>query len=166
MFPGVAPCAAARYNRAPEVNVEIVLVLVALAAGAGLPVQAGVNAAMARYVGRPEWAAFVNFAVGILALGAWLAALRLAPPPALAVARAPWWAWTGGFIGAFYVSAVVLLTPRLGVATTLGLAVAGQMVGALVIDQLGVLGLEIRPVTPARVAGAVLLVLAVVLIRR
>ncbi len=145
---------------------EIVLVLLALAAGAGLPVQAGVNAALARHAGRPEWAAFVNFAVGLVALAAWLAALRLAPPPALALSRAPWWAWTGGFIGAFYVSAITLLAPRLGVAATLGLAVAGQMVAALALDRVGALGLELRPMTPSRLAGAALLVVAVVLIRR
>lgn len=145
---------------------EIVLVLVALAAGAGLPVQAGVNAAMARHVGRPEWAAFVNFAVGIVALAAWLFALRLAPPPALALARAPWWAWTGGLLGAFYVSAVVLLTPRLGVAATLALAVAGQMVAALALDHVGALGLELRPVSGTRLLGAALLVVSVVLVRR
>ena len=144
----------------------ILLVLVALAAGAVLPVQAGVNAAMGRYVGRPEWAAFVSFAVGLVALGAWLFALRLAPPPALAVARAPWWAWTGGLLGAFYVSAIVLLTPRLGVAATLALSVAGQMVAALMLDQVGALGLELRPVTGTRLLGAVLLVVSVVLIRR
>ncbi|HET8541748.1 MAG TPA: DMT family transporter [Anaeromyxobacter sp.] len=145
---------------------EIVLVVLALAAGAGLPVQAGVNAALARHAGRAEWAAFVNFAVGLVALAAWLAALRLAPPPALALARAPWWSWTGGVLGAFYVSAITLLAPRLGVAATLGLAVAGQMVAALALDQVGALGLEIRPMTPSRLAGAALLVLAVVLIRR
>jgi transporter family-2 protein len=148
------------------VTVEIVLVLIALAAGAGLPLQAGINAAMGRHVGRPEWAAFVNFAVGIVALGAWLAALRLAPPPALAVARAPWWAWTGGLLGAFYVSAVVLLTPRLGVAATLALSVAGQMVAALAIDHFGALGLELRPISGTKLLGAALLVVSVVLIRR
>ncbi len=145
---------------------EIVLVLVALAAGAGLPVQAGVNAAMARHAGRPEWAAFMNFAVGLVVLGAWLAALRLAPPPALALGRAPWWSWTGGLLGAFYVSAIVLLTPRLGVAATLALSVAGQMVAAVAIDHVGALGLELRPVTPTRLVGGALLVVAVVLIRR
>ena len=144
----------------------IVLVLLALAAGSALPVQAGVNAALGRYAGRPEWAAFVSFAVGLAALGAWLAALRLAPPPALTLARAPWWAWGGGVLGAFYVSAIVLLTPRLGVAATLALSVAGQMVAALALDQLGALGLEIRPVTPTRLLGAALLVVSVVLIRR
>lgn len=145
---------------------EYVLVLLALAAGAGLPVQAALNAEMARHAGRPEWAAFVNFAVGILALAAWLAASR-APPPALAsLGRAPGWAWTGGVLGAFYVSAVVLLTPRLGVAVTLVLSVAGQMVAALAVDHFGALGLASRPVTPSRALGAALLVIAVFLIRR
>lgn len=145
---------------------ELVLVLVALAAGAGLPVQAGVNAVMGRYAGRPEWAAFVNFGVGLVALGVWLLALRLAPPPVLALARAPWWAWTGGILGAFYVSAIVLLTPRLGVAATLALAVAGQMVAALVLDHMGALGLELRPISGTKLLGAAFLVAAVVLIRR
>jgi transporter family-2 protein len=146
--------------------VELLLVLVALVAGAAIPVQAGVNAAMGRYAGRPEWAALVNFTVGLVSLGIWLTALRLAPPPATALSRAPWWAWTGGILGAFFVSAVVLLTPRLGVATTLALTVAGQMVAALVLDQMGALGLEIRPISAGRVVGAALLVAGVVLVRR
>jgi transporter family-2 protein len=143
---------------------EILLVLLALVAGAGLPVQAGVNAAMARHAGRPEWAALVNFAVGLVALAAWLAATRASPPVALG--RAPAWAWTGGVLGAFYVSAVVVLAPRLGVAATLGLSVAGQMVGALVIDHYGLLGLAARPMTAQRIVGSVLLVVAVILVRR
>jgi len=146
--------------------VELILILVALAAGAGLPVQAGVNAVMGRYAGRPEWAAFVNFAVGLVALAGWLAALRLAPPAAATLARAPWWSWTGGLLGASYVSAVVLLTPRLGVATTLALTVAGQMAGALVLDHYGALGLELRPISGTKLVGAALLVAGVVLVRR
>ncbi len=145
---------------------QIVLVARALAAGSALPVQAGVNAAIARYAGRPEWAGFISFAVGVVGLGIWLAAARIAPPSALALSRAPWWAWLGGLLGAFYVTAVVYLTPRLGVAATLGLAVAGQMVGALALDQLSAFGLAYRPLTPSRVAGAALLVAAVVLMRR
>jgi transporter family-2 protein len=146
--------------------VQILLVVLALAAGAGLPVQAGVNAGMARHVGRAEWAAFANFAVGLVALAAWLFALRLVPPSAAAVGRAPWWSWAGGFLGAFYVSAITFLAPRLGVAATLGLAVAGQTFTALALDQASAFGLAYRPVTPARLAGAALLVAGVVLIRR
>lgn len=145
---------------------ERVLVVVALAVGAGLSVQAGVNAAMARHLDRPEWAAFVNFAVGLVGLAAWLAATRAALPTASALSRAPAWAWTGGLLGAAYVSAVVILAPRLGVAATLGLSIAGQMIGALLLDHYGLLGLATRPVNVQRVLGAALLVVAVVLIRR
>lgn len=144
---------------------EIVLVLVALAAGAGIPVQAAMNAEMARHAGRPEWAVFVNFTVGIAALAAWLAATR-ASPQLGALGRAPAWAWAGGLIGALYVTAVVLLTPRLGVATTLVISVAGQTAAALALDHAGALGLAARAVTPSRALGAALLVVAVVLIRR
>ena len=145
---------------------QLVLVALALVAGAALSVQAGVNANLARYAGRAEWAAFVSFAVGLLGLGTWLAALRLAPPHAATLARAPGWAWTGGLIGAFYVSATVLLTPRLGVAATLALAVAGQMAAAVLLDHFGLLGLAARPVNATRVLGGALLVVAVALLRR
>ncbi len=145
---------------------ELTLLLLALVAGAGLPVQAGLNAAFAREAGRAEWAALVNFAVGTLALAAWLAASRAAVPAAAAVARAPWWAWAGGLLGAFYVSAITHAAPRLGVAVTLGLTVTGLMFASVALDAVGGLGLAVRPVTGARVLGAALLVAGVVLVRR
>jgi transporter family-2 protein len=145
--------------------VEILLVVLALAIGAGLPVQAGVNAEMARHGGRPEWAALVNFGVGFVALAGWVLATR-ALPASGTIGKAPLWAWSGGLLGAFYVSAVVFLVPRLGIALTLGLTVAGQMAGALLLDHAGALGVATRPVTGGRLLGAALLVAGVMLIRR
>jgi transporter family-2 protein len=82
------------------------------------------------------------------------------------VARAPGWSWTGGLLGAFYVTAVVVLTPRLGVATTIALVVAGQMLASVAIDHYGLFGVPLRPVNAARGLGAALLVAGVVLLRR
>jgi transporter family-2 protein len=146
--------------------VELLPILLALLVGAGLPVQAGVNATAARFVGRPEGAALVNFSVGLAALLAWLLASGYRWPSASELARAPWWAWGGGVIGATYVAAVVLLVPRLGLATTLALTVLGQMASSLVLDHLGALGAPRHPVSLARVAGAALVVVGVVLVRR
>ncbi|HET9552611.1 MAG TPA: DMT family transporter [Anaeromyxobacteraceae bacterium] len=144
----------------------LAFVLLGLAAGAVLPVQAGVNAAMREHLGRPEWATFVNFAVGSVALAGWLL-LQQEPVPTLAQAtRAPWWSWTGGLLGAFYVTVVILLTPRLGVATTLALAIAGQLVAALALDHYGLLGLAVRAVSPTKLVGAALLMAGVFFIRR
>jgi len=145
---------------------DLLLALVAFLAGAGLAPQAAGNGAMAEATGRAEWAALVNFAVGLAALVAWAGAMRFAWPGLPAFARAPWWGWTGGFLGAFYVAAVAFLAPRLGVATTLSMAVAGQTLAALVLDRLGVMGLASRPLTSPRLLGAALLVAGVLLIRR
>lgn len=145
---------------------EILLAFAALVAGVGLAVQAGVNAAMARAAGRAELAAIVNFAVGLVALVAWAAASRVRWPSTATLAAAPAWSWAGGFLGAFYVTAAVLIVPRLGLALTLGLSVAGQLVGALLLDRIGAFGLAARPLTPSRVVGVAMLIGALVLIRR
>ncbi len=142
------------------------LVAVALVAGSCLSIQAAVNSELGRHAGRPEWAALISFVVGVVGLGAWVGALRLPAPALASLARAPAWAWAGGVLGAIYVSAVVLLTPRLGVAATLGLAVAGQLGAALALDRFGLLGLSQRPLSASRLVGAALLVAGVVLIRR
>jgi bacterial/archaeal transporter family-2 protein len=142
------------------------LVFFALLAGLALPVQAGVNAALSRGVGSPEWATVVSFAVGLVGIVAYVLVIRTRAPTPEELAALPAWAWTGGLLGAVYVTSVIFLAPRLGIALTMGLAVAGQLGGALVLDQLGAFGLEARPVTPSRAVGAVLLVAAVALIRR
>lgn len=150
-----------------EVVVQVLLlVAVALVSGACLPIQAGVNAALRHHVGRPELAALVSFTVGFLALLAWVVVTRQPWPTAAQASRAPWWVWTGGVIGAFYVTTVVLLTPRLGVAATLAISVAGQMVMAVALDHYGALGVPLRSFSPVRGLGAMLLVAGVVLIRR
>jgi transporter family-2 protein len=142
------------------------LVLLGLAAGSGIPVQASLNSALRQHLGRPEWATLVNFGVGFVAMAAVLLVQRVALPTAAQVARAPWWTWTGGALGAFFVFATVVLTPRLGVATSLAVILAGQLLSALLLDHVGALGLATREVTPGRLAGVVLLAAGVFLVQR
>ncbi len=56
--------------------------------------------------------------------------------------------------------------PRLGIASMLTLAIAGQMIAALIVDHYGALGLDRSPVTPGRIAGALLVIGGVLLVRR
>ncbi len=145
---------------------QIVLVVLGLAAGAGIPVQAALNTELRSYLGRPEWSAAVSFGVGLVGLLAFILLLRIPWPAAASAGRAPWWTFAGGLLGAFYVSAVIVLTARLGVATTLALTVAGQTAAALLLDHLGAFDLAVRHVTAGRLVGVVLLVAGVVLVRR
>jgi transporter family-2 protein len=144
----------------------ILLFLLGLLAGAGIPVQVAVNSELRRHLGRPEWATLVNFGVGLAAMAAILLLQRVPIPSLAQAARAPWWSWTGGALGAFYVFSAVVLTPRLGVATALAVILAGQLLSALLLDQAGALGLAVREVTPGRLLGVALLGAGVYLVQR
>ena len=61
----------------------------------------------------------------------------------------------------FYVASVIVLTPRLGVATMIGLAIAGQIGLSVVLDHFGLLGLPHHPVSLPRLIGVGLLVAGV-----
>ena len=98
------------------------LLLTALATGVVLPIQNGINAELRNFAGHPLIAAIFNFIAGTLAMIAVAAAMR-APLPAMSrMWSAPWWVWTGGICGAFYIVMTILLAPRLGAATLIGRA--------------------------------------------
>jgi bacterial/archaeal transporter family-2 protein len=144
----------------------ILLLLLALAAGVLLPVQAGVNAQLRSVVGSPLTAALVSFLVGTAGLGT--AAVILRAPTALRAAWAvsPWWLWIGGLIGALYVVVTIVLAPRLGAATLAAAVVAGQMIASLLLDQYGLLGFPTHPMNGLRVLGAALVIVGVILVQR
>jgi len=144
----------------------ILLLLLALAAGVLLPVQAGVNAQLRSVVGSPLTAALVSFLVGTAGLGT--AAVIFRAPMALRAAWAvsPWWLWVGGLIGALYVVATIVLAPRLGAATLVAAVVAGQMIASLLLDQYGLLGFPTHPMNGLRVLGAALVIVGVILVQR
>jgi transporter family-2 protein len=137
----------------------------AFVAGSLIALQAPTNALLARGVGSAANAAFVSFVVGTLALLALAAALG-ARPASGATAALPWYAWLGGFYGAFFVAVAAFAAPRLGVTFFLMIAIAGQLAMALLLDQLGAFGLTRVEISPTRVAGILLVMAGAYLVRR
>lgn len=140
--------------------------LVCLLAGALMPLQAGVNAQLARWVGHPVTASLVSFAVGTLALLAYSLAARPQLPPLASLAAAPWWVWAGGLLGGVFVTAAAAFAPRLGAATFISVTIAGQVFVSILLDHFGLVGFPSRPATPLRLIGALLLVAGVLLVRK
>ena len=137
--------------------------LFAVAAGAMLPVQFGINAQLAEWLGGSVRAAFVSFVVGAAALlVAVLVASRGWPDRAV---DAPWWVWTGGLLGAFYVLGSIVTAPKLGAATLVALILAGQALASLAVDHFGWVGFEEQPITLLRVVGMLVLAGGVVRVR-
>ncbi|HEX8482086.1 MAG TPA: DMT family transporter [Allosphingosinicella sp.] len=145
------------------------VILFALAAafvgGSLIALQAPTNALLARGVGSPVNAAFVSFVVGTVALLAVAAALGVRPA-AGEVRSLPWHAWTGGFYGAFFVAVAAFAAPRLGVTYFLMVAIAGQLAMALLLDRIGAFGLPRIEISPARIAGVILVLAGAFLVRR
>ena len=147
-------------------GVTWLLLLFTFVAGAALPVQFSINAVLRGFVGGPAVAATISFFGGTLALIVVALALRESWPLGEAVARAPGWAWVGGLLGALYVLATIIVIPRLGAATTVGLILAGQVLASIVIDHFGLIRVPVHELNIPRLAGAVLIVIGVALVQR
>ncbi|MFK0300187.1 DMT family transporter [Brevundimonas sp. NPDC090276] len=142
----------------------IVMLLVMLAGGA-TALQAPTNARLASAVASPVNAAFVSFLVGTAALG--LLALTLQTRPDAAAMKAlPWWVWIGGLYGAIFVVTAAWSVPRLGVAMTVILMVAGQILISVLLDHFGALGVPKQPLNLTRLLGVLLVFGGVLLVRR
>ncbi|PZN97948.1 MAG: hypothetical protein DCF28_14675 [Alphaproteobacteria bacterium] len=142
----------------------LAIVAVVLAGGA-TAMQAPTNARLMTAVGSPVNAAFVSFAIGTAVLG--LLALMMQSRPDLTAARAlPWYAWIGGVYGVVFVVAATWAVPRMGVATTVTLMVAGQLIVSLVLDHFGAFGVPKQPINLTRIAGIGLVIAGVLLARR
>ncbi len=144
----------------------IFFLLLALAAGVLLPVQAGLNAQLRSALGSPVAAALISFVVGTAGLATVAVLMRTPLPLGRAWAATGLWQWAGGLIGAAYVLAAVVLAPRLGAATLIAAVVAGQMLSSLVLDQYGLVGFPVHSLTPVRLIGAALVIAGVILIQR
>lgn len=143
----------------------LLLGLLALA-GAAITLQSAVNSQLKTAVPHVLWAVFISYVGGSLVAGV-LLLLNQAPPLTLpAMARVPWYGWAGGLLGVGYVLTITWSLKRVGAANLFALVVAGQLVAALLLDQMGWLGLQRSPFSLTKVAGAVLLVGGAYLINR
>lgn len=139
--------------------------LLAFLGGAASMFQAGVNSQLRNWVGHPVFAAFISFSVGAMVLFLCILIQRVPGPELSKLLKAPWWAWLGGVLGAFYVWTTIVVTPKIGAAALMSLVVTGQMIVSLALDHFGLLGLSRHPVNIWRFLGVLLLFLGVALIR-
>jgi transporter family-2 protein len=124
-----------------------------LLAGALLALQAGANVQLSTALGTPIGASALQLTIGAALLIA-LAALAGGIGAAALLDDVDAWHLVGGLGSAVYITAGILLFPRLGAVTTVGLFVAGQMLASLVLDATGWLGVEPEPADVAAAAGA------------
>jgi bacterial/archaeal transporter family-2 protein len=141
-------------------------VLVTVAAGGVVAAQAPANNVISERVG--TWGAVsVNFIMGTIlvlaitfAFAGGFSGDEGAPTP-------PWYYWVlGGVGGAAIVVTTLVAVRELGAGGVTVAVIAGQLTLSVVLDRLGVLGLEERAVTPEKLIGIALLIVGTILVVR
>ncbi len=141
-------------------------VLCAFSAGSLLSLGGAANARLGGTLRSAVAAATINFLVGAAALGLLLALGGFRGGPIERLAALPPWALCGGMLGALYVTLSTLVIPRLGLTATTMTVVCSQLIGSLLIDHWGWLGVPQHPNGPGRWLAVLLLLVAVALRRR
>lgn len=141
---------------------DLILLVLMFCAGTTVAIQPSVNARLAEKVGIVE-SAFISFAVGTLALLMVLLATsgRLNTK---GLGETAWWEWTGGILGAIFVSATITIVPRIGTAAAMAATIAAQLITGLLLDHFGAFGFKGAPLDFKRVLGCCLLLCGVALV--
>lgn len=139
------------------------MLLTALVGGL-IALQPPINAGLGRATGNLP-AALVSFAVGTLLL-ALIVALSGKAGGLSSTFDVRWYYLIGGMLGAAYVTIALIAVSSIGAGGVAAATITGQLATAVVIDRLGILGLEATPLSATRIVGVALLLAGTYLVVR
>ncbi len=142
-----------------QASMNLFAYLIAIAAGAANPLQSGANAELNKQLGSPIWAGVFVYASGLVGLLLEQLFFRHAFPQAGSIASVKGWAWIGGFVSIASTLAGLTLAQKLGAGAFTGLTVTASIATSILFDHMGWIGFRQHSASPARLAGAVLMVL-------
>ena len=140
-------------------------ILATVFAGGLIALQAPINSMLGKSVGSLA-AASVSFVVGTLCLVAITALVGGGFGEVGEAGSLSWYYLTGGLLGAAYVTTALIAVRSLGAGGVTAATITGQLSLSVVIDRLGVLGLDERPLSAQRLLGIALLALGTLLVVR
>ena len=132
-----------------------VAVLVMAAVGGLIALQPVVNAGLGRATGNVA-AALVSFAIGTLLLAA-IVGLSGQMAGLGSTFEVPWYYLLGGVLGVAYVFTALVVVSQIGAGGVAAATITGQLTASILLDRLGVLGLDQEPITVERILGVALL---------
>ncbi len=144
---------------------KFIWILISFIAGAMLPIQAGINTRLGKAADNAVIASLISFMVGLLALLIYTMVTQQAYS-IKGLKEAPVHAWTGGIIGAFYVTVIIFAFPKIGPGLTFALVIAGQLLLSILMEHFQLLGAHHHPINLSKVIGMLLIFVGVALIKR
>lgn len=144
---------------------KIFWIVMAVIAGAFLPMQGSMNSKLAKAGENPVYASMISFTIGVLALVAYIL-LTSQNVSWKGLKDAPSYSWLGGVLGAFYVTVIVFAFPKIGPGLTFGLVVAGQLITSIVMEHFQIMGTPHQPISLGRIVGVLLIIIGVVAVKK
>ncbi len=145
---------------------HVLLLLAGICAGGLLPIQGAINAQLGKSLNHPMQATFISFFGALLAICLFLAIFRPEMPTIAALKATPAINFTGGIYGVIFVTTILMLAPRIGIANTLVAAVVGQVLVSVLFDHFGLFGLPRHPATMMRLLGSAGLIVSLWLVQK
>jgi transporter family-2 protein len=136
--------------------------LLTLVAGVAGSVQVAVMSRLGERIGVVEALGFASALTAVLAVVLVLVARHSLAGYGRAFEQ-PWWMLLGGFMGLLIVFTITYAGPRIGVAATVGILIAGQLAMGAAIDRWGLFRSEKIPLGWPRLVGIALLAVGAVL---
>jgi bacterial/archaeal transporter family-2 protein len=133
--------------------------------GGMIALQAPINSGLGKRIGTLP-AATVSFVIGTVILVILALAFGGGFGKLGGLRHLSWYYLMGGALGAAYVTTVLVTVRTLGAGGVTAATIAGQLTMAIVVDQLGILGVARHAVTAPRLAGVALLALGTFLVVR
>jgi transporter family-2 protein len=144
----------------------IFLVFISIIVGGLLPIQGAFNAHLGKNLNHPLQASVISFGVGFIFLSILSLIISKQLFPINSLNTIPWYYFTGGLIGAVFVTTVLLLVPKIGTANVLAGAIVGQLIVSAVMDHYGIFGVPKTTISIERVIGIALLIIGVYLVAK
>lgn len=142
---------------------QVLFILLVVAGGMGLSVEAGLLGPLGGEVG-DLWATFSIFGVG--AALTFLLMLFFSPRNSPSFFTQPAWTLLGGILGPVYVVILTIAVPSIGIAMTMIGILAGQVSKSLVIDHYGLFGFSHRKIDSKRIIALIFIIAALFLMAK
>ena len=144
---------------------HLIFIFIALCVGGLVPIQGSINAHLSKSLNHPLQATFISFFGAVILLLLILAALNPAIPSVAQFKSVPLFYYTGGAYGVVFVTTILMLAPRIGIANTIVATIVGQLIISVILDHVGAFGLARHPVNGLRILGCVGLLVSLYLIQ-
>lgn len=141
-----------------------IAVILMAAIGGLIAMQPAINAGLGKATGNLA-AALVSFATGTVLL-ALIVILSGKASGLSSTFDVRWYYLLGGVLGAAYVFTALVTVSEIGAGGVVAATITGQLTASIVIDRLGILGLEQTPLTASRMLGVALLLTGTYLVVR